>query len=161
MPHYLICLLLLALSITTTSAQTPTDVPKCAANAALTNIKDTGCQISDLRCICNDQDWLTKLLPQVQKDCSPADLAKTITFTQNLCKTVGVTLNIPALNSTSTTGSQPPASATGNATAEKTTGGTSTQENTATVFGAPTRGACGLMGILSAVVAILTWYDDI
>lgn len=75
MPHYLICILLLALSITTTSAQTLTDVPKCSANDALTNIKDTGCQISDLKCICNDQDWLTKLLPQVQKDCSPADLA--------------------------------------------------------------------------------------
>lgn len=86
---------------------------------------------------------------------------ETITFTQNLCKTVGVALNIPGLNSISATGSQTPASATSNATAAKTTGQTSSQENTASVFGAPTQGACGLMGIVIVVVAILTWHGDI
>lgn len=78
MPNYLICILLLALSVTTTSAQTLTDVPECSSNDALTNINNTGCQISNLECICNDQGWLAKLLPQVQKDCSPADLASTL-----------------------------------------------------------------------------------
>ena len=78
MPNYLICILLLVLSVTTTSAQTLTDVSKCSSNDALTNINNTGCQISNLECICNDLGWLAKLLPQVQKDCSPADLASTL-----------------------------------------------------------------------------------
>ncbi|MCJ1426688.1 hypothetical protein MMC29_004591 [Sticta canariensis] len=157
MPNHLICILLLVLFVTTTSAQTLTDVPECSYNDALTNINNTGCQISNLECICNDQGWLAKLLPQVQKDCSPADLAKTIAFTQNLCKTVGVELNIPALNSTTAVESETPASATASAAATKAKG----EENAATVFGAPTWGVGGLMGTVGAVVVVLTWYDTI
>lgn len=78
MPNNLICILLLVLSVTTTSAQTLTDGPECSSNDTLTNINNTGCQISNLECICNDQGWLAELLLQVQKDCSPADLASTL-----------------------------------------------------------------------------------
>ena len=82
---------------------------------------------------------------------------ETIAFTQNLCKTVGVELNIPALNSTTAIGSEAPTSATASAAATKAKG----EENAATVFGAPMWGAGGLMGTVGAVVVVLTWYDTI
>ena len=45
--------------------------------AAFSSISSTGCQLTDIDCICKDQSFITSLLPIVEKDCSPADLQST------------------------------------------------------------------------------------
>ncbi|KAI4140793.1 MAG: hypothetical protein L6R39_005655, partial [Caloplaca ligustica] len=90
---------LLSLFLTTlttfTHAQSLADIPTCASTAALQSFTSTGCQLTDFPCICNDQSFLTSLLPVVEAACSPEDLQKTTAFTQKLCRDNGVTLNIP------------------------------------------------------------------
>lgn len=44
------------------------------AEAAFSSITSTGCQITEVECICKDQSFLSSLLPVVEKACSPADL---------------------------------------------------------------------------------------
>lgn len=60
MPRCLILPLFLVRFISTISAQALTDVPQCSAKAALTNISQTGCEISDLICVCKDQIFVCR-----------------------------------------------------------------------------------------------------
>ena len=73
-------------------AQSIGDVPQCAVSwivltcramltlvflqeeAAFSSISSTGCQITDVNCICKDQSFMNSLLPVVEKSCNPADL---------------------------------------------------------------------------------------
>lgn len=66
-------LLALALSSTVGAQYGLTDIPNCARTAALTGITQTRCPITDLSCICKNQDWITKLLPDVEKACDDED----------------------------------------------------------------------------------------
>ena len=42
--------------------------------AAFSSLSATGCQLTDIECICKDQSLVTSLLPVLQNQCSPADL---------------------------------------------------------------------------------------
>jgi hypothetical protein len=124
-------------------AQSIGDVPQCAVSwivltcramltlfflqkeAAFSSISSTGCQITDVNCICKDQSFINSLLPVVEKKCNPADLQsnyvsksqtltkvsnkdkETVAFTKNLCDSVDVTITVSAFTFTDTTISTP------------------------------------------------------
>ncbi|MCJ1224468.1 hypothetical protein MMC12_001113 [Toensbergia leucococca] len=161
-----------AASITT--AQSISDVPACAETAALSSISSTGCQLTDFKCICTDQSFISSLLPVVQNSCSAADFQKTITFTQNLCSSVGITLNIASITAAATAPSMSSAGpsssitfASSNATATQATNSTLSVSSTAptstkastTATEAPSSGATtnglSLTGIILGVLVTL------
>ena len=71
-------ILAIALAATSVFAQTPslTGLPQCAQGAALGSISNSGCQLTDVGCICRNQSFLSGLQSQVQQACpSPQDQA--------------------------------------------------------------------------------------
>ncbi|KAM0803159.1 hypothetical protein BDR22DRAFT_89603 [Usnea florida] len=71
------------------------DIPSCAEQVAFSSLNSTGCTLSDYSCLCKDQSFISSLLPVVEKDCSPADLQKTIETTESFCDGVGITIAVP------------------------------------------------------------------
>ena len=49
-------------------------------SAGLSSISSTGCQITDVPCICKSQAWIASLTPTVKKDCDDADYQSTSPF---------------------------------------------------------------------------------
>ncbi|MCJ1252847.1 hypothetical protein MMC24_000653 [Lignoscripta atroalba] len=96
MRHSLRFAALAVLATSSASAQSLADLPPCATGPALASFASTGCDVTDYACICSDSAFLAGLQPVVQAACSPADLAKTIAFAQQLCASVGVTMNTGA-----------------------------------------------------------------
>ncbi|MCJ1250250.1 Mucin-13 [Trapelia coarctata] len=85
---------LAALAAPLVSAQSLNGLPTCAETAAISALGSTGCGLTDFACICKNSAFLTSLQPQVAAACSPSDLAAALTFAQQLCASVGVTLTI-------------------------------------------------------------------
>ena len=52
----------------------PNDPCISQAQAAFSSIGSTGCQITEIDCICKDQAFLASLLPVVEESCDRADL---------------------------------------------------------------------------------------
>lgn len=77
MRYYFTSLLAVAFSAAVTSAQNLQDIPQCAMGPALDSIGSTHCDTNNFKCICNNKSWLTSLLPDIEKDCSPDDLKST------------------------------------------------------------------------------------
>ncbi|CAF9912943.1 MAG: hypothetical protein HETSPECPRED_001267 [Heterodermia speciosa] len=100
MPLILSTVFILLLKISCGRAQGISDLPECATQAAFSSLTSTGCQISDIGCICKDQSFISSLLPVVEKACSPADLQKTVDFAEAFCKSAGISLTVPAVAQT-------------------------------------------------------------
>lgn len=77
MRYYFTSLLAVAFSAAAASAQNLQDIPQCAMGPALDSIGSTNCDTTNFKCICNNKSWLTSLLPDIEKDCSPDDLKST------------------------------------------------------------------------------------
>ncbi|KAF2665983.1 hypothetical protein BT63DRAFT_427768 [Microthyrium microscopicum] len=73
-------------------AQSLSDLPKCAQTCVGTSLGSTGCSSLQIDCICKSSKWISDLSCCVAGTCSTADQQNTITFAQQLCQTVGVTL---------------------------------------------------------------------
>ncbi|KAL8736912.1 MAG: hypothetical protein Q9181_002208 [Wetmoreana brouardii] len=86
---------------------------------ALASFTSSGCSLTDLPCICKNQNFISSLLPVVEKACPPEDLKKTVDFTTNLCKNAGVPITI----TTSSIASSPTSTLAGGAAAPSGSGG--------------------------------------
>ncbi|KAI4110783.1 MAG: hypothetical protein LQ339_001059 [Xanthoria mediterranea] len=73
------------------------NIPSCAQSAATSGLASTGCDLTDIACVCSAVSFVTKLSSAVQQSCSIADQQATLTFAQGLCSKFGVTLNLPAI----------------------------------------------------------------
>ncbi|CAO1596739.1 hypothetical protein XANCAGTX0491_000571 [Xanthoria calcicola] len=73
------------------------NIPACAQSAATSGLASTGCDLTDIACVCSAVSFVTKLSSAVQQSCSIADQQATLTFAQGLCSKFGVTLNLPAI----------------------------------------------------------------
>ena len=59
-------------------AQDLSGLPKCAQTPAISSIGSSGCQLTDIKCICSNQSFLSGLQSQVATACpNPADQAGT------------------------------------------------------------------------------------
>ncbi|KAL8847273.1 MAG: hypothetical protein Q9198_011238 [Flavoplaca austrocitrina] len=149
--------------LSSSAAQSLSDVPACASEAALSSFTNSGCPLTDAACICRNQGFLDSLLPVVQDQCSPEELQSTffpsfhlhlriktrserlmrfsigtIEFTRGFCSDAGVDLAIStsadAASPTATDSAPSPTMAAPSATASN---GTMTPGNS-TEGGVPT-----------------------
>lgn len=116
--------------------------------ATLANIQASGCQITDVACICKDQSFIYSLLPVVQKACPPDDVqskceymetdaladwsTETLDFTRKLCKTAGITLTVSIPPTAGAASSAPAPASTVNSAPTKSSDGGSTMAGTST-----------------------------
>ncbi|CAF9920573.1 MAG: hypothetical protein ALECFALPRED_001571 [Alectoria fallacina] len=152
-------------------AQSVSDVPQCAEKAALSSISSTGCQLTDIECICKDQSFISSLLPVVRNACSPADLQKTIAFTESLCDTVGITIAVPTSTPTgNSTGAPLPISTSSIVSNSQTytssdapvTQSTSTKSTAPTVASAKSSsGSSVLTGVAARDYVRYVWADTL
>ena len=71
-------ILAIALAVTAVSAQLE-GLPQCAQAPALASIGDSGCQLTDIACICKNQAFLSGLQTKVATACTnPTDQAGTL-----------------------------------------------------------------------------------
>ncbi|KAL8654920.1 MAG: hypothetical protein Q9226_003244 [Calogaya cf. arnoldii] len=109
--------------LSTTTAQSLSDVPGCASQAAFNSITGSGCPITDAACICRNQDFLDSLLPVVREACTPEEFQKTVEFTRQFCGNAGVepAITTDAASSTATDSTTSTAVAAPSATASNGT----------------------------------------
>ncbi|KAG9674021.1 hypothetical protein KCU85_g4783, partial [Aureobasidium melanogenum] len=60
-------------------------LPSCAVNCALTAIPATGCQATDVSCLCTSESFVTSIATCTQKSCSAEDQQKTAAATAQIC----------------------------------------------------------------------------
>ncbi|KAK0516450.1 hypothetical protein JMJ35_001053 [Cladonia borealis] len=100
MQHHFHILISFATIILQIKAQDLSGLPTCAQASAISSFTSTGCQITDLTCICDDSTFIESLAPAIEKDCSPADIQEVSTFAMQLCDSVSVTLSLAGIIST-------------------------------------------------------------
>ena len=178
-------LLYQALLLVSIQCQNLGDIPSCAVrsmltstniktdifqeSAAVSSIESSGCDLTNITCICTDQSFINSLLPVVEKNCDASDLnskksfegetqftnegfsTETEVFAQSLCAGVGVTLSVSGLMSAT---AMPTAVSTASNSAMSTVTGSSTTATasaTAAHNSATTLGATGLFNIMMAI----------
>ncbi|KAL8785615.1 MAG: hypothetical protein Q9213_003269 [Squamulea squamosa] len=128
--------------LSTSTAQSLSDVPACASQAALNSFTNSGCPLTDAACICKNPNYLSSLLPVVRAACSPEELQNglhyptgTVEFTRKFCADAGVNLQITTSASSSAATETPTSTlAAPGATASN---GTTLNPGNSTVGGAP------------------------
>jgi len=81
-----------AVSAAIVSAQGIADIPACAQTCLLTGIQKTGCDLTDFKCTCSNNQFITESTACIQTSCPAADVAKAAQATYELCKSVGITI---------------------------------------------------------------------
>ncbi|KAK4570276.1 hypothetical protein LTR86_002356 [Recurvomyces mirabilis] len=92
----------------------PPGLPTCAQPCLLTAIGNSGCQTSDVQCICSNPSITQALAQAVQTDCSAADQAAFAAFAASYCSTSSAVS--PAAYASSTPSAPAPAGNTDSAT---------------------------------------------
>ncbi|KAL8993360.1 MAG: hypothetical protein Q9169_006412 [Polycauliona sp. 2 TL-2023] len=163
--------------LSTSTAQSLSDVPPCATSAALESFTSSGCDLADAACICSNQDFLDGLLPVVREACTPEELQRkkdirvirnsevdestdtfateTIEFTTRFCGDAGVDLAITSsadASSPTTVTSAAVAAPSATSSNGTLTPGNSTEGGVPTSPGpspqpAPDSGVAGLVGL--------------
>ncbi|KIW10758.1 hypothetical protein PV08_10057 [Exophiala spinifera] len=86
---------------------TISDLPQCGQQAILEAIQTSGCPLTDVACMCNNNEFVDSLVAQIPELCSPEDSVLTAEGSSAICIAYGVELDLPDLaggsNSTSTT----------------------------------------------------------
>ncbi|KAL9593346.1 MAG: hypothetical protein Q9179_005938 [Wetmoreana sp. 5 TL-2023] len=141
---------ILALTLSTSNAQSFNDVPECASKPALAAFTSSGCSLTDLPCICKNQNFISSLLPVVKNACPPEDL-----------KSVPITISTSSIASSPTStlagGTAAPSGSGGPSVPGNSTGGPLTSPSPSPQA-APFSGAVGLMeetGMLGSMVGAL------
>ncbi|KAL8816422.1 MAG: hypothetical protein Q9223_004562 [Gallowayella weberi] len=88
--------------LSTSTAQSFADVPRCASQAAINSFTNAGCALNDFPCICKNQNFLASLVPVVEKACTPEELKKTVDFTTQFCLKAGVPIAVTTSGAAST-----------------------------------------------------------
>ncbi|THY74195.1 hypothetical protein D6C95_10100 [Aureobasidium pullulans] len=60
-------------------------IPACATGPLIAGISGSGCQVTDVACICGNQKLIADLQTAVKADCNEADLAKALEVTGKIC----------------------------------------------------------------------------
>ncbi|KAI4124495.1 MAG: hypothetical protein LQ347_005716 [Umbilicaria vellea] len=108
--HYSTLAALAVLAAPFAGAQSLSSLPTCAQAPAEAGIGATGCTLTDFKCLCSAQAFISSLTTQIQTACSPADQAATLAFAQQLCGSVGITIPTPPMASSMAMGSSMAAS---------------------------------------------------
>lgn len=82
-------------------------IPTCALSCAITSIGSSGCQQTDISCICQASTFLTGILSCIQGSCSEAEIGQTLRAAQVLCAQAGVTITVPGSDPTTTAAPEP------------------------------------------------------
>ncbi|KAK6528894.1 hypothetical protein TWF694_004124 [Orbilia ellipsospora] len=101
------------------SAQSIADIPACAQTCLLPALQATGCQLTDFKCSCSNEQFVSGSTACILKACSKADAEKAAAATYGLCKSAGVTIHtepIPDTGATSSAAAPPSSSAAAPAT---------------------------------------------
>jgi hypothetical protein len=56
---------------------------------------DSGCDLTNISCLCNDTSFISSLTKSVEAVCSSDDVDKVVQLATGECKTVGVNVDIP------------------------------------------------------------------
>ncbi|KAF3941167.1 hypothetical protein ABW19_dt0207260 [Dactylella cylindrospora] len=108
LPFYIY--ILLATKIVLVASQLE-NLPSCALTCALSSLGSTGCDTTDIACICGASEFIDSLVPCVESACTTSEYETTIEAASGLCLAAGVTLSVPNPVS-STTSSRQSASST-------------------------------------------------
>ncbi|KAK3619704.1 hypothetical protein LTR56_023855 [Elasticomyces elasticus] len=91
-------LLALTPAFTTILAQSAAEaaLPQCVSAAFFAAIPPSGCQVSDVQCICSTPELLDAIHSAVQSACSPSDQAAAAAFASSYCATSSASLSASA-----------------------------------------------------------------
>ncbi|MCJ1465611.1 hypothetical protein MMC07_004230 [Pseudocyphellaria aurata] len=90
--YSLVLISVAAAAIRIVNAQDLSALPACARNAASAGFAQTGCGLSDIKCICNASSFLTSVQSLIVQQCNAPDQQATIAFAVELCQNAGVVL---------------------------------------------------------------------
>ncbi|KAK6362682.1 hypothetical protein TWF730_000138 [Orbilia blumenaviensis] len=82
-------------------------IPTCALTCAISSIGSSGCQQTDISCICSASTFLTGILSCIQGSCTEAEVAQTLKAAQGLCASAGVTITLPGTPEPTTAAPEP------------------------------------------------------
>lgn len=89
------------------SAQSIADIPACAQTCLLPALQATGCDLTDFKCSCSNNKFVSDSTACIQKACPPADVIKAAKATYELCKSVGVIIPTQAPSAAPSTTAAP------------------------------------------------------
>ncbi|KIX07790.1 uncharacterized protein Z518_02444 [Rhinocladiella mackenziei CBS 650.93] len=87
-------LIALALAIPALT-QDITSLPQCAQQPILEAISASGCPLTDIACICDNDNFINGLVQLIPTLCNPDEVAVTSEFAVTLCSAYGVQLDLP------------------------------------------------------------------
>ncbi|KAI1997266.1 hypothetical protein LOZ53_000812 [Ophidiomyces ophidiicola] len=90
-------------------AQDVTSLPQCAQTTVLQSISSTNCGLTDIKCICNNRNFVNSLLEKIPKVCNPEEVAKASQVAVELCAAYGATLSLPGVGPSTTAAASSPA----------------------------------------------------
>ncbi|EHY53242.1 hypothetical protein HRR83_005913 [Exophiala dermatitidis] len=91
-------------------AQDITSLPQCAQSPILNAISSSGCGLTDIECICKNDDFVSGLVKLIPTLCNTQEVQETIDFAKNLCSAYGVTINVPDATALASSATAPAAS---------------------------------------------------
>ncbi|KAF3915976.1 hypothetical protein AA313_de0208042 [Arthrobotrys entomopaga] len=92
------------------SAQSIADIPACAQTCLLPALQATGCSLTDFKCSCSNEDFVSGSTACILKACSPSDAEKAAKATYELCQSVGVTIHTQPIPGATTSAAAAPSS---------------------------------------------------
>ncbi|KAL2429551.1 hypothetical protein ABEF95_006727 [Exophiala dermatitidis] len=87
-----------------------TSLPQCAQSPILNAISSSGCGLTDIACICKNDDFVSGLVKLIPTLCNTQEVQETIDFAKNLCSAYGVTVNVPDATALASSATAPAAS---------------------------------------------------
>ncbi|KAI1931796.1 hypothetical protein LOZ65_001048 [Ophidiomyces ophidiicola] len=90
-------------------AQDVTSLPQCAQTTVLQSISSTNCGLTDIKCICNNRNFVNSLLEKIPKVCNPEEVTKASQVAVELCAAYGATLSLPGVGPSTTAAASSPA----------------------------------------------------
>ncbi|EXJ78801.1 hypothetical protein A1O1_09203 [Capronia coronata CBS 617.96] len=76
-------------------AQDITSLPQCAQSPILNAISASGCPLTDIKCICGNDNFIDGLLNLIPTLCTVDEVSTTEDFAVQLCSAYDVTLDLP------------------------------------------------------------------
>ncbi|KAH0835269.1 hypothetical protein AYO21_10694 [Fonsecaea monophora] len=131
MKTYAVAAAILAAIAAPVLAQDITTLPACAQQPLLEGIGASGCPLTDIACMCNNQAFIDSLLQLIPTLCTPAESDEVVVFAESMCIANGVELHLPS--SASTDSGSVTATATATATPTETAVSTASSASSATV----------------------------
>ncbi|KIM41248.1 hypothetical protein M413DRAFT_445285 [Hebeloma cylindrosporum] len=130
-------------------------LPACAIPCT-TSADLGGCTVTDTKCLCTNDAFVSSTTKCVQAACTGDDLAAALKFSQDLCLKVGVTLTAAPTDSSAASGSATTAAASTTATTPATTTAASTSASSKPSSAASAHGVNAVLGLAAAGIVALS-----